>query len=129
MAIAPNSPAARDIAYALHPYTNLEQHQKDGSLIVKTGKGVYIYDDAGREYIEGLSGLWSTALGWGEERLVEAATKAMRQLPYYHQFGAKAHEPGIDLAERIIKMAPVPFSKAFFTNSGSEANDTAIKII
>ena len=129
MAIAPNSPAARDIAYALHPYTNLEQHQKEGSLIVKGGKGVYIYDDTGREYLEGLAGLWSTSLGWGEDRLVDAATKAMRQLPYYHQFGAKAHEPGIDLAERLIKMAPVPFSKAFFTNSGSEANDTAIKII
>ncbi|MFN0043405.1 MAG: aspartate aminotransferase family protein [Alphaproteobacteria bacterium] len=129
MAIAPNSPAARDIAYALHPYTNLQTHQKEGSLIIREGKGIYVYDESGKEYIEGLAGLWSTSLGWGQERLVEAATKAMRKLPYYHQFGAKAHEAGIDLAERLIKMSPVPMSKAFFTNSGSEANDTAIKII
>jgi 4-aminobutyrate---pyruvate transaminase len=129
MAIAPNSATARDIAYALHPYTNLEQHQKEGSLIIREGKGVYVYDESGKEYLEGLAGLWSTSLGWGEERLVDVATKAMRKLPYYHQFGAKAHENGIDLAERLIKMAPVPMSKAFFVNSGSEANDTAIKII
>ena len=129
MAIAPNSPAARDIAYQLHPYTNLEAHQKTGSLIIREGKGIYVYDDTGKQYIEGLAGLWSMSLGWDQERLVTAATNAMRKLPFYHQFGAKAHEPGIDLAEKLIEMAPVKMSKAFFANSGSEANDTAIKMI
>lgn len=129
MAIAPNSPAARDIAYQLHPYTNLEAHQKTGSLIIREGKGIYVYDDSGKQYIEGLAGLWSMSLGWDQERLINAATNAMRKLPFYHQFGAKAHEPGIDLAEKLIEMAPVKMSKAFFANSGSEANDTAIKII
>ncbi|MFO0995355.1 MAG: aspartate aminotransferase family protein [Alphaproteobacteria bacterium] len=129
MAIAPNSPTARDIAYSLHPYTNLETHQKEGSLIIREGKGIYVYDESGKEYIEGLAGLWSTALGWGEERLVDAAVRVLKKLPYYHQFAAKAHEPGIDLAEKLVGMAPVPMSKAFFTNSGSEANDTVIKIV
>ncbi len=129
MAIVPNSPTARDIAYALHPYTNLATHQKEGSLIIREGKGIFVYDEAGKEYIEGLAGLWSTSLGWGEERLVEAAIRTLRKLPYYHQFGAKAHEPGIDLAEKLVTMAPVPMSKAFFTNSGSEANDTVVKIV
>jgi Adenosylmethionine-8-amino-7-oxononanoate aminotransferase len=69
------------------------------------------------------------SLGWDEERLVEAATAQMRKLPTYHVFGHKSHEPGIDLAERMIKLAPVPMSKVFFANSGSEANDTAIKLI
>ena len=129
MDTAPNSPHARDIAYSLHPYTNLRRHQDEGSLILKEGKGIYVYDESGKGYIEGLAGLWCTSLGFGEERLVEAAAKQMRKLSYYHQFGAKAHEPGIDLAERLIKLAPVPMSKAFFTNSGSEANDTAVKIV
>ena len=129
MTMLPNSPQARDIAYSLHPYTNLGQHQKTGSLVIREGKGIYVYDEVGKPYIEGLAGLWCTALGFGEQRLVDKAAETMKTLSYYHQFGAKAHEPGIDLAERLIELAPVPMSKAFFTNSGSEANDTVVKIV
>jgi len=127
--LAPNSAAARDIAYTLHPYTNLKQHQEAGPLVITRGDGVRVYDETGKAYIEGLAGLWCTALGWSEERLVEAATRALRQLPFYHGFGGKAAAPTIDLAEKLIGMAPVPMSKVFFANSGSEANDTAIKLI
>ncbi len=88
-----------------------------------------VYDEAGKAYIEGMAGLWCTALGWSEERLVQAATRALRQLPFYHGFGGKAAAPTIDLAEKLIGMAPVPMSKVFFANSGSEANDTAVKLI
>ena len=129
MTAIPNSPAARDIAFALHPYTNLGLHQREGALIIREGKGIYVYDEAGKSYVEGLAGLWCTALGFGEERLVETAAEAMRKLSYYHQFGAKAHEPGINLAEKLIEVAPVEMSKVFFTNSGSEANDTVVKIV
>lgn len=124
-----NSAASRDKAYFLHPYTNLDLHETQGPLIIERGEGVRVFDDSGKEYIEGLASLWCVSLGWGEERLVEAATKQMRKLPTYHVFGHKSHEPGIDLAERLIKLAPVPMSKAFFANSGSEANDTAVKLI
>lgn len=124
-----NSLRDADIAYTLHPYTNAVAHEQSGPLIAMRGQGVRVFDDAGKEYIEGMAGLWCTSLGWGEERLVEAATKQMQALPYYHEFNHKSHEPGIRLAETLVNMAPVPMSKAFFCNSGSEANDTAIKMI
>ncbi|MBI2206985.1 MAG: aspartate aminotransferase family protein [Candidatus Rokubacteria bacterium] len=124
-----SSTGRRDIAYQLHPFTNLHQHEAQGPLVITSGKGIYVYDDAGREYLEGLSGLWCTGLGFGEERLVEAAARQMRRLPYYHQFGSKAHDVAITLAERLIKLMPVPMSKVFFNNSGSEANETAVKIV
>lgn len=121
--------AQRDVQYQLHPFTNLSTHQTQGPLVITSGKGIYVYDESGREYIEGLAGLWCTGLGFGEERLVEAAARQLRKLPYYHQFGSKAHDVAIDLAERLIKLMPVPMSKVFFNNSGSEANETAIKIV
>ncbi|CAO3416231.1 aspartate aminotransferase family protein [Azospirillum doebereinerae] len=124
-----NSAASRDKAFVLHPYTNLHAHETQGPLIIERGEGVRVYDDAGNGYIEGMASLWCVSLGWGEERLVQAAAKQMRQLSSYHIFGHKSHEPGIDLAEKLIKLAPVPMSKVFFANSGSEANDTAIKLI
>ncbi len=120
---------SRDVAYQLHPFTNLGRHETEGPLVITAGKGVYVYDESGREYLEGLAGLWCTALGFGEERLVEAATRQMRRLPYYHQFGGKANDVAIRLAERLIGLVPVPMSKVFFNNSGSEANETAIKLV
>ena len=130
MTFAPNSPAARDIANVLHPYTNLARHEEIGPLVLERGRGVYVYDNDGREYIDGLAGLWCAALGFGpEEQLIQAAVTQMRKLPYYHSFGHKSSPPVIDLAEKLKRMAPAPMSKVFFANSGSEANDTLIKII
>lgn len=126
---APNSAAARDIAYCAHPYTHLRRHAEVGPTIIVRGEGVHVFDEAGNAYIEGLAGLWCTALGWGEERLVEAGAKALRELSFYHGFGGKAPLPTIDLAEALIGLAPVPMSKVLFANSGSEANDTAVKLI
>ena len=125
----PNSAAARDIAYHLHPYTNLKRQESEGPLVITCGKGVRVYDEAGREYIEGMSGLWCTSLGWGEERLVAAATRQMETLSFYHGFNQKAHDVAGALAERIIALLPVKMSKVFFCNSGSEANDTAVKLV
>ena len=124
-----NSAASRDIAYHVHGYTNLKKHQERGPLIITGGNGIRVTDDSGKSYIEGLSGLWCTALGFGEERLVEAATAALKKLPYYHGFAHKTADVTIDLAEKLIAMAPVPMSKVLFANSGSEANDLAIKLI
>ena len=124
-----NSAVSRDIAYHLHPYTDLKTHERDGSLIISRGQGVRVFDENGKGYIEAIAGLWCTALGFGEERLVEAAANAMRQLPYYHSFGAKAPAVLADLSEKLIGMAPVPMSKVFFANSGSEANDTVVKLV
>ncbi len=124
-----NSAAARDIANVLHPYTDLKTHLEVGPVVVSHGKGVRVWDDAGKEYIEGVAGLWCASLGFDNERLVQAAVTQMRKLPFYHAFAAKSHEPMIDLAEMLIERAPVPMSKVFFANSGSEANDSAIKMV
>jgi len=129
MSVRPNSTAARDIASHLHPYTNARKHEAEGPLVLTEGKGIYVYDDAGNEYIEGLAGLWSTSLGFGEERLVEAAAAQMRKLPYYHAFAHKTALPTIDLAEKLLQIAPVKMSKVFFANSGSEATDTVVKLV
>ena len=124
-----NSAASRDIAYHVHGYTNLKKHQERGPLIMTAGEGIRVQDENGKTYIEGLAGLWCTALGFGEERLVKAAEAAMRKLPYYHGFAHKTADVTIELAERLISIAPVPMSKVLFANSGSEANDLAIKLI
>ena len=129
MSTIPNSPHARDIASHLHPYTNLAAHADKGPHIFNRGEGVYVYDDDGKKYIEGLAGLWCASLGFSEKRLVEAATKQMEALPFYHNFAHKAVEPAIELADFLVEHAPVPMSKVFFTNSGSEANDTQVKLV
>jgi len=129
MAQLPNSLEARDIAVQLHSYADARRQEDIGSLVIDKGEGIYVEDINGKRYIEGMAGLWSVAVGFGEKRLVEAATRQMEKLPYYHTFTYKTHGPSIELAEKLIEMAPVPMSKVYFTNSGSEANDTAIKLI
>ena len=120
---------ARDIANVLHGYTNLRRHEERGPTVIVRGEGVYVHDDRGKRYLDGLAALWNAALGFGEERLVEAAARQMRRLGCYHNFSHMHHEPGIELAEKLIEMMPVPMSKVFFTCSGSEANDTQVKLV
>jgi 4-aminobutyrate--pyruvate transaminase len=118
-----------DLSYALHPYTNLVAHETRGPLIAVRGEGVRVFDDTGKAYIEGMAGLWCASLGFSEPRLAAAAAKQMAELPFFHMFSHKAHAPGIQLSEALVTRAPVPMARAFFCNSGSEANDTAIKMI
>jgi 4-aminobutyrate--pyruvate transaminase len=129
MTLRSNSAAARDIAFHFHSYTNAKKNEAEGSLILSSGKGIYVYDENGKAYIEGLSGLWCLSLGYGEERLIEAANRQMRKLPYYHTFTQKVADVTVDLAEKLIAIAPVPMSKVFFCNSGSEANDSVVKMV
>ncbi|HKQ44582.1 MAG TPA: aminotransferase [Rhizomicrobium sp.] len=120
---------ARDMASLLHPFTNLTTLRQTGPLVVERGKGVFVYGSDGKDYLEAMGGLWCTALGWGEEELVEAAAEQMRKLSFAHVFGGKSHEPGIALAEKLKEIAPFPVGKVFFANSGSEANDSQIKFM
>ena len=119
---------ARDVQSLLHPYTNLVKLRETGPLVFEKGSGVRIYDERGKDYIEAMAGLWCTALGWGEEALVAAAAEQMRKPSYGHIFAGKSHEPAIALAEKLKEIAPFPVGKVFFANSGSEANDTQIKL-
>jgi 4-aminobutyrate--pyruvate transaminase len=120
--------AARDVEALLHPTTNLLAHRSTGPLVLERAEGVHIYDSSGKRYIEGLAGLWCTGLGYGNEELVETAREQMSRLSFTHLFGGRSHEPAIALAEKIKAISPVPASKVFFTNSGSEANDTQVKL-
>ena len=125
----PNSAAARDIRHLLHPVTNARSHEKTGPMVIERGSGIHVFDDAGNRYVEAMSGLWNVAVGFGEERLVQAATRQMSKLPFYHTFSHKSNNPAIDLAERLVQMAPAKLDHVFFTNSGSEANDTVVKMV
>lgn len=120
--------AHRDIETLIHPYTNLATHREVGPLVLEEGKGVYVYDSQGKEYIEGLAGLWCTALGYGNEELADAASEQMRRLPYTHIFGGKSNDMAIELAETLKEILPCEVSKILFCCSGSEANDMQIKM-
>ena len=120
--------AVRDIETVIHPYTNLARHREVGPTILNEGRGIYLYDDKGKRYIEGLAGLWCTALGYGNEEIVEAAAKAMRKVSYTHAFSGKSHDGVIELSEKLKEISPVPASKVLFGTSGSEANDMQIKL-
>ena len=124
-----NSLSARDRASLLHPMTDLVRHDREGPLTIVQGDGVRVKDEEGRSYIEAVSGLWSISLGFGQQRLAEAAYKQLLELPSYHLFRHMSHPRAIELAERLLSLAPVPMSKVFFASSGSEANDTAVKLV
>src|SRR3954453_5102193 len=92
-----NSLSSRDVATVLHPQTNFRLHEKEGAFAVAAGHGVYITDENGKDYIEGLAGLWCTSLGFSEKRLVQAATRQMEKLPYYQVYSHKSHGPAVEL--------------------------------
>jgi 4-aminobutyrate---pyruvate transaminase len=121
--------AVRDIETLVHPYTNLATFRDTGPLVIERGKGVWVYDSEGKGYIEGMAGLWCTALGYGNEELAETAAEQMRKLSFGHLFTARSHDPAIELGEKLKEIAPMPISKVFFCCSGSEANDTQIKLV
>ena len=118
----------RDIETLIHPYTNLDAHRSDGPVILESGKGIHVRDSNGKQYIEGMAGLWCTSLGYGNEELIEAAREQLSRLSFTHLFGGKSHDTAIALAEKLKEMSPAPASKILFTSSGSEANDTQIKL-
>ena len=97
---------ARDVEALLHPYTNAVLHRQTGAHVIAEGDGVYVTDDAGNRFIEGMAGLWCCGLGFGDKELIEAAIEQMHRLPYYHLFGGRSHEPAIELAEHIKDLAP-----------------------
>ena len=128
MTYIPNSIEARDVASLVHMQTDLRRHQQEGPLVIARGEGCRVFDDAGRDYIEAIAGLWCASLGFGSERLARVAYEQMRKLGYYHLYRHRSTEPAIELAEHLLRIAPVPMARVVFQCSGSEANDTAIKL-
>ncbi len=129
MSLIPGSIAARDAASVLHPYTNPALIEAQGPMIMTRAEGIHIWDDQGNKYIEGLAGLWCTGLGYANEELAQTAYTQIKKLAYSHMFIGKSHEPGILLAEKIKEIVPMAASKVFFGCSGSDANDTQVKLM
>ena len=127
--VAPNSVQARDIASIVHPQTNLDNHLRDGPVVIGSGQGCFVYDDNGTQFLDAAAGLWCASLGYASERLAKVAYEQMRKLGYYHLYRGTTNEAGVDLAEKLLSIAPVPMSKVLFQCSGSEANDTALKLV
>jgi 4-aminobutyrate--pyruvate transaminase len=125
----PNSLEARDTHAVIHGLTNLKRHMERGPLVIDRGHGVFVTDVDGKEYIEAMSGLWCISLGYGQQRLVDAAAAQMAKLPYYHLTNHKGHAPVIELAEKLLEIAPVPMARVWFANSGSEAIDCAARLV
>jgi 4-aminobutyrate--pyruvate transaminase len=114
----------------LAPFTSGAQMKAGTPLVIERGEGVYVWDNKGNKYIDALAGLWCTALGFSEKRLVDAATKQLETLPFYHNFWNRTTQPAMDLAAVLVDLfTATKMSKVFFCNSGSEANDTQVKLV
>ncbi|TFH88028.1 aspartate aminotransferase family protein [Billgrantia azerbaijanica] len=118
-----------DRDHHLHPFTDFKALGEEGSRIITHAEGVYIFDSEGNRILDGMAGLWCVNLGYGREELVAAATQQLRRLPYYNNFFKTTHPPAVALAERLCRLAPDHLNHAFFTGSGSEANDTVLRMV
>lgn len=114
------------MTHIIYPTTNLAAIEQ---LVIERGEGVYVYDNRGKRYLEGMSGLWCTALGYGNEEVVETAARQMRTLAYSHLFGGKTHPAAMQLADELAAMVPIEDARVFLGNSGSDANDTQVKLL
>ena len=118
-----------DLRSVFHPWTSIADHKKVGPLVIVGGEGVRLRDNRGREYIDGLAGLWCVDIGYGRREVADAIARQARELPYYHSFFSMSTQPTIELADRLQQLAPWPVSRVFFGLSGSDANDTQFKLV
>ena len=120
---------ALDAAHYLHPFTDHKSLAARGTRVITRAEGVYLHDSEGHRILDGMSGLWCVALGYGRHELAEAAYRQMQELPYYNSFFQCANPPAIELADRLARLSPPQFQHAFFTGSGSESNDTLVRMV
>ena len=118
-----------DQNHHLHPFTNLSKHSQNGGRIISHAEHIYIYDSDGNKMLDGMSGLWCCSLGYSQSSIKESICAQLQELPYYNNFFQCANEPAVELARALVDVTPAQFNHVFFTNSGSEANDTNIRIV
>jgi L-2,4-diaminobutyrate transaminase len=118
-----------DREFSFHPFTNLREHETSGPLTVVTGRGTTLTDAHGREFLDAMGGLWCVNIGYGNVEMAETMRAQAEKLAYYHTFASMGNEPSARLAQRLATMAPGAMSKVFFGNSGSDANDTQVKLV
>jgi len=127
--LPPESWEARDLQSVLHGFSDLGTLKENGPVVMSRGEGIYVEDSHGKRYLEGNSGLWNMVVGFDHPELVQAACDQYKKFPAYHAFFGRVSEPAVALSEKLLEIAPVPMDKVFFTNSGSEANDTVVKML
>ncbi|MCO7571615.1 aspartate aminotransferase family protein [Pseudomonas chlororaphis] len=113
----------------LAPFSDFKQLKEKGPRIITHAKGVYLWDSEGNQILDGMAGLWCVAIGYGRDELAEAASQQMRELPYYNLFFQTAHPPVLELSKVIAEIAPQGMNHVFFTGSGSEGNDTMLRMV
>ncbi len=118
-----------DRLHHLHPFTDSKTLHRKGSRIITRADGVYLWDSDGRRILDAMAGLWCVNIGYGREELARVAHEQMQALPYYNNFFQTTHPPAVDLAELLSQVTPAHLNHVFFTNSGSEANDTVVRLV
>ncbi len=118
-----------DKAHHLHPFTDFKKYGETGGRIISRAEHIYIYDSEGNKILDGMSGLWCCNLGYSQKAITDAAVEQLGKLPYYNNFFNCSNEPSVAMAKALVDVAPDNFNQVFFTNSGSEANDTNIKLV
>lgn len=133
MAVTKSHPAdsweARDLRSVLHGFSDFGTLEENGPVVMSRGDGIYVEDSHGKRYLEGNSGLWNMVVGFDHPELIRAACEQYERFPAYHAFFGRVSEPAVALSEKLLEIAPCPMDKVFFTNSGSEANDTVVKML
>lgn len=118
-----------DALHHLHPFTTHSSLRSGGARVIVRGEGPYIFDSEGKRILDGMSGLWTTAVGYGREELAKAAYDQLLELPFYNTFFRTTHPPVVELSRKLAELAPAPLNNIFYGSSGSESNDTAIRLI
>ena len=118
-----------DSRHYLHPFTDFKSLAAEGSRVIIRAEGAYLYDSEGNEILDGMAGLWCVNVGYGRRELAEAAYRQMQELPYYNSFFKSANPPAIELARQLAELTPPQFNRVFFAGSGSEANDTIVRMV
>jgi putrescine---pyruvate transaminase len=118
-----------DSAHFLHPFTDFGGLNKTGARIIVKAEGIYVWDSEGKKLLDAMSGLWCVNVGYGQQALVDAATRQMKELPFYNAFFQTSTPPAIELAEILARISPPQFNHVFFTGSGSEGNDTVVRMV
>ena len=120
---------AADTAHYLHPFTDFKSLANKGSRVIVSADNIYLRDSDGHKILDAMSGLWCVNVGYGQKALIEAATKQMTELPFYNSFFQTATPPAIELAELLSEVTPPQFQHVFFSGSGSEGNDTVVRMV
>ncbi len=120
---------ALDAAHHIHPFSDMGALNRSGSRVIVKANGVYLWDSEGNQIIDGMAGLWCVNVGYGRKELADAAYRQMQELPYYNTFFKTTHPPVIELSALLAELTPAGFNHFFYCNSGSEGNDTVLRLV